>query len=1148
MAGLLALVTDAARPAAAAALAGQTARVSVSNDPAHPDAAGSSGDAAVTGDGQQVAFTSLAAIDPLDATNDARSGDYDIYLRDRVAGRTLLLTRGTVPPAPVVANPGAQRTLLRQPVTLAMSATSQAQPVTWDAGGLPSGLSIDHATGTISGTPTTAATYHVVVTATATPTHRSGEAFFDWVVEDPPAPTVANPGDQITIVGTAVTLASSASGGLTPYRWSATNLPAGLSIDAGTGTISGTPTTVVTANVVLTATGANGKAGTAAFVWNVNSRPIPILTLTTDMTDRIDPPNIPVGNYHFTVSGGTAPYQWAIISSTGLPPGITVTYPYGPNGNQMVWGGTPTTNGQYIVTASVTSSDGGRTDRPFTWTIRNFGPGLVSPATATALAAAPTVAAVADAQEWPADGASTAPSMSANGRYVAFQTNATNLTLEDADTATDVVVLDRDPDGDGVFDEPKPGGTVPDYVYLYAGQRRPGVEGGRANQTRLPSVSADGTAVAWQDVDYSGSGRVRVTRLRDDRGLFGRPSTDPFEDATAPTLTGFRLADMGAPVISGNGRHVLFSARYECVTDVCPGASAVQMLVDYNRTTGTPTRIDTDEAGTPLRDGFFGESALSADGRIVAFTHYPAGAGLPTSEVYVEDRGAPGAAGTFPSRPTTWIASRDAAGRRATGAQPALSADGRYLAYVTDANGVHNGWDRSTGTVSCLYGAESLSPSYCDVVARDLVRDRARRAAGIGVGPAELVSPSVRFPCVIVPPASPPPPTSTLPTAGAPAGPPPNSTCEGDGHSQRPAVSADGRFAAFDSQADDLVANDTNKTGDVFVREFTPALKGTPIDFGTVGVGDHAFETSTVTVEGFGPVPISTVTIVPTTDFTLDPGDTCRGTVRHEGDSCVISVKFAPTATGKRTATITISGGGRPVSPLTQIALTGGTGPARHDAVAQPGPLGFGDQLLLTPSGPATLTVTNQGTEEAETITTAVLDGEFAGDYAITRNACQGAVLQPGASCRITLTHTPHAVGQRQGFVRITHGPLNTTLLAGLTGGGRKPTLAVNPGVVRHRGVTYVQATDFPAGQAFTLNMGQVLGVVTRAYDGAAAQDGTARTPLLVFNAAPTPYQVWAVIPGLSDARGILPGMTTQVSVPLLIVPGTLQPGFTYRR
>jgi hypothetical protein len=428
------------------------------------------------------------------------------------------------------------------------------------------------------------------------------------------------------------------------------------------------------------------------------------------------------------------------------------------------------------------------------------------------------------------------------------------------------------------------------------------------------------------------------------------------------------------------------------------------------------------------------------------------------------------------------------------------------------------------------------------VVARDLVRDQARRAAGVAIGPAELVSPARLFPCVVTPPTSSPTPTPT------PTGPPPDSTCEGDGHSERPALSANGRFVAYDSRADDLVADDTNRASDVFVREFMPAVKGAPIDFGTVQVGDNATETSTVTVEGFGPAPISTVTITPNPDFTLDPGDTCQGTVRHEGDPCIVSVKFAPTVTGKRTATITVTGGSLPLAPLAQIEATGGVGPARHDAIAQPGPLAFGNQLLLTPSGPGTLTVTNQGTREVERITGAVLDGRFAGDFAITRNACQGAVLQPGASCTITLTHTAHAVGQRQGFVKITHGPLNRVLLAGLTGGGKKPVVAVNPGVVGTKGVTYVQITDFPANRPFTLNLGPSIGAVTRSYDGAAVRDGTGRTTLLIFNTTPAPYQVWALIPGLSDTRGILPGMTTQVSTPLLIVRGTIQPGFNYRR
>ena len=50
--------------------------------------------------------------------------------------------------------------------------------------------------------------------------------------------TVTNPGNQSTTVGTAVNRTNSASGGTAPYTWSATGLPAGLSISASTGTIT----------------------------------------------------------------------------------------------------------------------------------------------------------------------------------------------------------------------------------------------------------------------------------------------------------------------------------------------------------------------------------------------------------------------------------------------------------------------------------------------------------------------------------------------------------------------------------------------------------------------------------------------------------------------------------------------------------------------------------------------------------------------------------------------------------------------------------------------------------------------------------------------------------------------------------------------
>jgi hypothetical protein len=85
--------------------------------------------------------------------------------------------------------------------------------------------------------------------------------------------TVTNPGSQTGTVGTAVSLqisaTDSASGQTLTY--SATGLPAGLSIASSTGLISGTPTTAATSNVTVTAKDTTGASGSASFTWTINS-------------------------------------------------------------------------------------------------------------------------------------------------------------------------------------------------------------------------------------------------------------------------------------------------------------------------------------------------------------------------------------------------------------------------------------------------------------------------------------------------------------------------------------------------------------------------------------------------------------------------------------------------------------------------------------------------------------------------------------------------------------------------------------------------------------------------------------------------------------------------------------------------------------
>ncbi|WP_063774224.1 alkaline phosphatase family protein [Streptacidiphilus rugosus] len=84
--------------------------------------------------------------------------------------------------------------------------------------------------------------------------------------------SVTNPGSQTGTVGTAASLqisASDSAAGQT-LSYSATGLPAGLSMNPATGLVSGTPTTAGTSTVQVTATDTTGASGSASFGWTVN--------------------------------------------------------------------------------------------------------------------------------------------------------------------------------------------------------------------------------------------------------------------------------------------------------------------------------------------------------------------------------------------------------------------------------------------------------------------------------------------------------------------------------------------------------------------------------------------------------------------------------------------------------------------------------------------------------------------------------------------------------------------------------------------------------------------------------------------------------------------------------------------------------------
>jgi hypothetical protein len=147
--------------------------------------------------------------------------------------------------------------------------------LSYSASGLPTGLSISSSTGVISGTASTAGSYTVTITGQDS-TGPSGSATFTWTVGSGTGSntvTVTSPGSQSGTVGTAASLqvaASDSASGQT-LTYSATGLPAGLSIASGTGLISGTPTTAGDSSVTVTATDTTGATGSASFTWDISS-------------------------------------------------------------------------------------------------------------------------------------------------------------------------------------------------------------------------------------------------------------------------------------------------------------------------------------------------------------------------------------------------------------------------------------------------------------------------------------------------------------------------------------------------------------------------------------------------------------------------------------------------------------------------------------------------------------------------------------------------------------------------------------------------------------------------------------------------------------------------------------------------------------
>ena len=280
------------------------------------------------------AGTTLADVPTdIDGVTRPQGGAYDIGCYEG-AGGALAITTTSLPADTI--NVAYNQTL---------AATGGTSPYTWaiSSGSLPTGLSLVAATGVISGTPTAAGTSNFTARVTDNVSATATQALSIVINSAPSITTSSLPNGQLSV---AYNQTLAASGGTTPLTWaiSSGSLPAGLSLTASTGAITGTPTATGTSNFTARVTDNVGATATKALSIVVTGA---VLTITTSSLPA-DTVGI-VYNQTLTASGGSTPYTWAIASGS-LPAGLSL------NTSTGAITGTPTTAGTSSFTARVTDN------------------------------------------------------------------------------------------------------------------------------------------------------------------------------------------------------------------------------------------------------------------------------------------------------------------------------------------------------------------------------------------------------------------------------------------------------------------------------------------------------------------------------------------------------------------------------------------------------------------------------------------------------------------------------------------------------------------------------------------------------------------------------------------------------------------------
>jgi hypothetical protein len=285
--------------------------------------------------------------------------------------------------------PGGTDGVAYGPTTL--QATGGVGTLTWtvSAGSLPPGLTGLPSTGstvTISGTPTTQGTFNFTVRVTDSLGQSDTQAL-SITINQPPPVSITTPSLPAGSIGQPYNQTVAATGGTGARTWSisAGTLPAGLNLDATTGVISGTPILPAgTSNFTVRVQDTAGQSDTQGLSITINLANPPTITTTT-LPGGTD--GVAYGPTTLQATGGVGTLTWT-VSAGSLPPGLTGLPS---TGSTVTISGTPTTQGTFNFTVTVTDSLGQSDTQALSIVINSAPPPPTPPEITTTSLAAGTV-------------------------------------------------------------------------------------------------------------------------------------------------------------------------------------------------------------------------------------------------------------------------------------------------------------------------------------------------------------------------------------------------------------------------------------------------------------------------------------------------------------------------------------------------------------------------------------------------------------------------------------------------------------------------------------------------------------------------------------------------------------------------------------